>query len=786
MDSLFRARPVVWGTGIFVVLIGIYLAAGGGWLAALGGSPYYLATGIALILTGFLLFRASPAAIWLYAVILFGTLIWALWEAGLDFWPLAPRGGVLVLLGIWLLLPWFYRDHARAPRLALLCTVLLAFVALGASLVHSAHDTNGSLPAAAAGSQWDLAAQPDSDWQAYGRSGFGDRYSPLHQITPDNVKNLKVAWTFHTGDTHGPNDPLETTMEVTPIAANHMVYLCSAHQIAFALNAATGALKWKFDPHLHANPTYQHVTCRGVSYHETRPQAVTASGTPAPADCPRRIFLGTNDARMFALDADTGVPCESFGQHGRIDLGAGMPDSVPGFYEITSPPVATDKILVVGGSVIDNYANKVPSGVIRGFDIYTGALVWAWDAGAADENRRLEPGQTYTAGSPNSWSISSADEQLGLIYVPLGEGADDDWGGDRTAQQERFDSALVALDIATGKLRWSFQNVHHDLWDMDFPSQPSLVDLHTGQGVVPAVYIPAKTGNIFVLDRRDGKLIVPAPETPVPQGPAPGDHLSPTQPFSELSFRPRDNLNEKMLWGATMFDQLACRIEFHRLRYEGPFTPPSTQGTLVFPGDLGMFEWGGIAVDPVRQIAIANPMGVPFVSRLIPRGANNPAVPPASMKPGQETGTQPMYGTPFGVTLHPFTSPVGLPCLQPPWGYMAGLDLKTNTVVWQHPVGTTRDSSPVPVALPIGTPMLGGPITTAGGVAFLTGTADYYIRAFDVTTGRELWADRLPAGGQSTPMTYAEGGRQFIVTADGGHGTFGTKFGDSVVAYALP
>nr|WP_294504828.1 membrane-bound PQQ-dependent dehydrogenase, glucose/quinate/shikimate family [uncultured Rhodopila sp.] len=786
MDSLFRARPVVWVTGIFVVLIGIYLAAGGGWLAALGGSPYYLATGIALIVTGFLLFRASPAAIWLYSITLFGTLIWALWEAGLDFWPLAPRGGVLVLLGLWLLLPWFYPHHARAPRLALLSSVVLAFVALGASLVHSVHDTNGSLPVASAGSQSDLAAQPDGDWQAYGRSGFGDRYSPLRQITPDNVKNLKLAWTFHTGDMHGPNDPLETTMEVTPIAANHMVYLCSAHQIAFALDAATGALKWKFDPHLHANPTFQHVTCRGVSYHETRPQAVTASGAPAPADCPRRIFLGTNNAQMFALNADTGVPCESFGQHGQIDLGAGMPDSVPGFYEITSPPVATDKILIVGGSVIDNYSNKVPSGVIRGFDIYTGDLIWAWDAGAADENRRLEPGQSYTAGSPNSWSISSADEQLGLVYVPLGEGADDDWGGDRTAREERFDSALVALDIATGKLRWSFQNVHHDLWDMDFPSQPSLVDLHTDQGVVPAVYIPAKTGNIFVLDRRDGKLIVPAPETPVPQGPAAGDHLSPTQPFSELSFRPRDNLKESMLWGATMFDQLACRIAFHRLRYEGPFTPPSTQGTLVFPGDLGMFEWGGIAVDPVRQIAIANPMGVPFVSRLIPRGANNPAVPPASMKPGQETGTQPMYGTPFGVTLNAFTSPVGLPCLQPPWGTIAGLDLKTNTIAWRHPVGTTRDSSPIPVALPIGTPMLGGPMTTAGGVAFLTGTADYYIRAFDVTTGRELWADRLPAGGQSTPMTYAEGGRQFVVTADGGHGTFGTKFGDSVVAYALP
>ena len=791
MDTEFRVRPIVWATGIFLVLIGLYLAVGGGWLLALGGSPYYVVSGIVLILTGALLFRGSTVALWLYTAVLLGTLIWAIWEVGLDFWPLAPRGGVLVVVGVWLLMPWIgrgLRPGATPPRLALLATVVLAVLTLGVSLTRTVHDTDGSLPGATAGTppQADLASQPDTDWQAYGRTAYGDRFSPLKQITAANAKNLKVAWTFHTGDLHGPNDPLETTTEVTPLKANHMVYLCSSHQIVFALDAATGQLKWKFDPHLKVNPTFQHVTCRGVSYHETKAGAVTASGTPAPADCPRRIFLGTNDGQMFALNADTGVPCESFGTHGAIDLNVGMPNATLGFYEITSPPVATDKILVVGGSVIDNYSTKEPSGVIRGFDIYSGALVWAWDSGNANENELPSATHQYIADSPNSWSISAADEQLGLVYVPLGSTDPDQWGGDRTPLEERYDSALVALDIATGKLRWSYQNVHHDLWDMDFPSQPSLVDVRTAAGVVPAIYIPAKTGNIFVLDRRTGKLLVPAPEKPVPQGPAAGDRLSPTQPFSELSFRPKENLTGSMMWGATMFDQLACRIAFHRLRYEGPFTPPSTQGTLVFPGDLGMFEWGGIAVDPGRQIAIANPMSIPFVSTLVPRGPGNPAAPDAAHPPGSETGTQPMYGTPFGVTLNPFLSPVGLPCLQPPWGSMAGLDLRTNKIVWQHPVGTTRDSSPIPVALKIGVPMLGGPIVTAGGVAFLTSTRDDYIRAFDVTTGRQVWDGRLPAGGQSTPMTYAEGGRQFIVTADGGHGSFGTKLGDSIVAYALP
>jgi quinoprotein glucose dehydrogenase len=321
---------------------------------------------------------------------------------------------------------------------------------------------------------------------------------------------------------------------------------------------------------------------------------------------------------------------------------------------------------------------------------------------------------------------------------------------------------------------------------MDMSSQPSLADVPTAAGVVPALYVPAKTGNIFVLDRRTGKLIVPAPETPVPQNPAPGDHLSPTQPFSALSFRPRAPLTGAMMWGATMFDQLACRIRFHSLRYEGPFTPPSTQGTLVFPGDLGMFEWGGIAVDPVRQVIIANPMSIPFVSRLIPRGPHNPAAPDGAHPSGTELGVQPMYGTPYGVTLNAFLSPIGLPCLQPPWGSMAAIDIRTNKVIWSHPVGTIRDSAPVPVPLKIGVPMLGGPITTAGGVAFLTSTLDYYIRAFDVRTGDMLWQSRLQAGGQSTPMTYMEDGRQFVVTADGGHGSFGTKLGDTVMAYALP
>jgi quinoprotein glucose dehydrogenase len=779
-----RPRAILALTAIVYAGLGVALAAAGGWLAWLGGSAYYLVAGLALLVTGVLLFRSSRWALWLYAALVLGTLAWAIAEIGLDWWALVPRGDVIAPLGVWLLLPLItrhLRPGAPSGRIPLAASLLVAAVLGGVALSSDRLDIAGALPPAAADAPAppDAAAVPAGEWRAYGRTGFGDRYSPLAQITAANVDQLQVAWTFRTGDAAGPNDPIETTFEVTPLKVGDTLYLCSQHQILFALDAGTGALRWKFDPKLQNNPTFQHLTCRGVSYHEAAPGA-------AADDCPRRIFLPTNDARMFAIDAGTGVPCEGFADHGVLNLQVGMGVTTLGFYEPTSPPVVTANMLIVAGAVIDNYSTKEPSGVIRGFDVRTGKLVWAWDSGNEDENELPSATHSFTPNSANSWITASADEKLGLVYLPMGVQTPDIWGGNRTPTAERYASAIVALDIATGKRVWSYQTVHHDLWDMDVPAQPSLVDLQTASGVVPALLAPAKTGNIFVLDRRDGKLIVPAPERPVPQGAAPGDHVAPTQPFSGLTFRPEALLTDADMWGATLFDQLACRIMFKRLRYEGTFTPPSLQGSLIFPGNLGMFEWGGIAVDPVRQIAIANPIAIPFVSRLLPRGPDNPPAPNAAHPPGSETGVQPMYGTPYGVDLHAFISPVGLPCKMPPWGYMAGIDLKTFRIVWMHRNGTIHDSSPVPLPFRLGVPSLGGPLVTAGGVAFLTSTLDYFIRGYDVTSGAQLWESRLPAGGQSTPMTYEQGGRQFVVTADGGHGSFGTRTGDYVIAYALP
>lgn len=627
-----------------------------------------------------------------------------------------------------------------------------------------------------------------ADWPAYGRTQEGTRYSPLSQINDKNVGQLQEVWRFQTGDLKTANDPGEITNEVTPIKIRDTLYMCTPHQKLFALDAATGKEKWKFDPQLKYNPTFQHITCRGVSYHETA-AAAGAAGDAAPAMCARRIILPVNDGRLFALDADTGKPCPDFANNGELNLQSNMPYATPGHYEPTSPPVITDKVIVIAGAVTDNYSNREPSGVIRGFDVNSGKLLWAFDPGAKDPNAIPADEHHFVPNSPNSWAPAAYDAKLDIVYLPMGVSTPDIWGGDRTPEMERYASGLLALNASTGKLAWFYQTVHHDLWDMDVPAQPTLADITDKSGKkVPVIYVPTKTGNIFVLNRTNGELVVPAPEKPVPQGPAKGDRLSPTQPFSELTFRPEKKLTGADMWGATIYDQLVCRVMFHSLRYEGTFTPPSEQGTLVFPGNLGMFEWGGLAVDTDREIAIANPIALPFVSKLIPRGPGNPIEPPEGDKGGSgtESGVQPQYGVPFGVTLNPFLSPFGLPCKQPAWGYISAVDLKTNDIVWKKRIGTVRDSSPLPLPFKMGMPMLGGPVTTAGNVFFIGATADNYLRAFSVTNGEKLWEARLPAGGQATPMTYEVNGKQYVLIFAGGHGSFGTKLGDYLVAYALP
>ncbi|NEJ89553.1 membrane-bound PQQ-dependent dehydrogenase, glucose/quinate/shikimate family [Rhizobium leguminosarum] len=774
-------------TSIFFIIIGLALGGGGLWLVTLGGSVFYLFAGLMFLITAGLLLMRKAVALWVYAVLVVAALAWAIWEVGFDWWQLGPRGGMIILLGLWLLTPWIRRPLGlRSPTgityaanpWPLAVPVILAILVALYSMTTDPHDLAGELPKDTVAANPAFGGSvPDGEWHQYGRTAFGQRYSPLDQITTENVSTLKEAWRYQTGDVKRPDDVGETTYQVTPLKVKDTLYLCTPHNWAIALDAKTGKEKWKYDANSGMNPDRQHQTCRGVTYYA---DPAVAAGQP----CAERVYLPTSDARLIALDAADGKVCTSFADQGVLHLETGMRYNPAGYYYSTSPPVAVAGKIIVGGAVNDNYSTEEQSGVIRAFDINTGALVWNWDSGNPDVTTPITGDQTYTTNSPNSWSVFSVDEALGMVYIPLGNQVPDQIGINRSDNVEKFSSSIVALDIATGQMRWVRQTVHHDLWDMDVPAQPALIDLTKQDGTtVPALVGPTKQGDIYVLDRRSGEPIIPVKEIPAPGGAVSGDHASPTQPISDLTFSP-EPLQEKDMWGVSLFDQMACRIDFHRYHYEGRYTPPSLKGTIVYPGNFGTFNWGSVAVDPERQIMFGMPTYLSFTSRLVPAAD----IPPRGQdEKGSEQGLNRNDGAPYGVFMGPFLGLLKIPCQAPPWGYVAGVDLRTGKIAYMHKNGTVRDMTPLPLPFKVGVPGIGGPMLTKGGVAFLGAAVDDYLRAYDVTNGRELWQARLPAGGQATPMTYtADDNKQYVVMVAGGHGSVGTKPGDYVIAYTLP
>lgn len=754
--------------------LGLALAIGGGQLFYWGGSPYYLLAGLAAVATAVLASRRNRRSIQLYAAIVVATLAWALWESGLDGWALAPRVLPWTALGLWFLLPWTRAE--RKARHILAGSMALTLIVVALPFFENPVVKDGPLPPVAA-----LAADPETageEWTAYGGGPLGQRFSTLSQISTANVSRLEPLWTYRTGETG-------KAMETTPIKVGDSLYLCTPHDIVISLDAATGRENWRFDPRVDASQAYT-ITCRGVAY------ARTAEG---PGVCSERILVGTVDARLMALDARSGQPCRDFGNGGAVDLREGLGTVIPGFYYVTSPPVVVNGHAVIGAYVRDNQSTDEPSGVIRSFDPVTGALQWAWDAGAPERTGAPSPGATYTRGTPNAWTVFAADPELGLAYVPTGNAPPDFFGGRRRPVDDQWSSALVALDVATGRPRWSFQTTHHDLWDYDVPAQPVLVDLAIGGASVPAVVQATKSGEVFVLDRRTGRPLLPVTERRVPQGAVPGERLSPTQPFSALSLRPPD-LTEASMWGVTPIDQMLCRLRFHQARYEGVYTPIGTDPTIVFPGSFGAVDWGSVAVDPSRGVMFANTSALPYYSRLVPR-AQAPetarVIQPVSVggKPGRaDYRWSPQVGTPYVSHTVPFMGLFDIPCTQPPWGLLQAVDLRSGKRLWTRPIGTAQDSGPGGISshLPVlmGVPNVGGSLVTAGGLVFNGATLDRYLRAYDQRSGRLLWQHRLPAGGQATPMTYAtQSGRQVVVIAAGGHPGLKTKLGDAVLAFAL-
>ena len=619
-------------------------------------------------------------------------------------------------------------------------------------------------------------AGPVAGWDHWGGDAGGTRYSPLTQVTSDNVWALKPAWTYNIGMIKSP-EMTSPTFEATPIIAENRLYTCSGVTRIVSLDPETGKEIWAFDPKSDNFSTYQ-LNCRGVTY-------VRDTSVAAGQSCAGRIMVGTLDMRLIALDSATGRLCASFGAGGILDLRQGLGKYERGDMAVSSPPVFIDNKIVVNARVIDNMRVDVPAGAIRAFDVSTGKLAWAWNAvpPGMDATAKGPDGEFLARATPNSWAPMSADPALNMIYVPMGNAAPDHFGGDRNGL-DYYSSSVVALDAATGQVRWHFQTVHHDLWDYDLPSQPVAFDLPTAQGSVPALAQATKQGHIFILDRRNGKPIFPVVERAVPQtGAVPGETLSPTQPFPAnpaFIVRAKD-LTEDDMYGFTPYDRGKCRELFRSANYQGMFTPPSTRGWIQFPSFMGTTNWGGVSIDPHRNVMIVNTTQAAAIMKLIPRQDVE-----RLQKEGQPV--LPSKGSPYGLTMQPMLSPFGAPCNAPPWGAMVAIDLKAGKKLWEVPFGTTRDQAPFPIWLKTGTPSLGGSVITGSGLVFIGAATDGYLRAFDIRNGEIVWKARLPGGGQATPMTYRlrKNGRQFIVIAAGGHKYLGTRQSDTLVAYALP
>ena len=765
----------------------ILLAGGlfwlGGQLLLAGGSAYYLIAAILLAITGWRLWRQSPATLKLFALLWTGTLIWALWESGINGWALAGRLGLLTGIGLWLLTPWV-RGSLGAPRStplsrALLGVAITGIIAGTAWVFWNDRVTGGTdLSPMAAG-----PTEPaQGEWTSYGNVPGGNRYSPLAQITPGNVGALTEAWRFSIGrEPNGQHAPFEAT----PLKVGDKLFFCTGYNDIIALDAETGKQAWRFVAHADTTGIFGQ-TCRGVSYYK-QPDAA------AGAACAARVYTATIDSRLLAVDAETGKPCAGFGQNGEVNLLKGMSAAPKGYYHVTSPPAVVAGKLVLGGWVTDGQMIGEPSGVIRAFDAVTGKLAWAWDIGRPDRSGEPAAGETYTPGTPNSWSVMSVDPKLGLVYAPMGGATPDYFGGQRTPAMDKYSGAVVALDAASGKLRWSFQTTHHDLWDYDVASQPVLVDLADGR---PALLQPTKRGELFMLDRRTGTPIAEVTEQKVPVSNAVGEHSSPTQPFSTglPSFRGAEP-SEKTMWGVALVDQAWCRLRFRRARFDGPMTPiGDDRPTVTWPGSLGGQNWGSVAVDPVHQIVIVNSSHVLNYNRLIPRKlADIMGLKPVA-KPSYENVAGPVAqaGTPYAVSVSPFLSPLLTPCNQPPYGTISAVDLNTRKLLWQKPFGTMRDSGPLllrtGLPIPMGVPNIGGAVITASGLAFIGATQEHMFHAYDIHSGKELWKGRLPAGGNANPVSYwsTPSGRQFIVIAAGGHGGILSGYSDQLIAYALP
>jgi quinoprotein glucose dehydrogenase len=633
----------------------------------------------------------------------------------------------------------------------------------------------------------------DGEWRAYGRDALGSRWSPLSEITRENVARLQPAWTYHTRET-APDFSgrrKNRSLEVTPLVVDGRMFVSTPLGRVMALDPETGRELWAFDPRVDRNINFGDFTNRGVSYWVDRRASANAL-------CARRVILATIDGRLFALDAARGTRCVVFGDSGVINLRATLRNKPfeTAEYQVTSPPAIVNDLLVTGSSVADNNRTDAASGEVRAFDARTGKLRWTWDPVPQDSTdagwRTWIGPRAHSTGAANAWSVIAADAERDLVFVPTGSASPDYFGGERLGDN-RYANSIVALRASTGRVVWHFQVVHHDLWDYDVASPPALVMLRKDGRTIPVVLQATKTGQLFVLHRETGVPVFPVEERPVPASDVPGEQASPTQPFNTVlpPLSPQ-RLTPDNAFGLGDADRAACRDRIVGLRNEGPFTPPSEKGTLVYPSSIGGAHWGGVTFDPTRQIVVVPVNRIAIEVKLIPRTSfDRSKVTDAETKRGPSAEYTNMRGTPYVMRRQFMFGPGGAPCSPPPFGSLVAIDLNTGTKKWDVPLGTLGGMLPPGVsaeqAAALGSLNLGGAISTAGGLVFVAATLDAALRAYDTDTGRELWKGQLPASGKATPMTFRgpRDGRQYVVIAAGGDGeVFGSS--DAIVAFRLP
>ncbi len=800
----------------FLGLVGAYLLWYGGQLLMLGGSFAYALSGVALLATTFFLIMRKPLSAMIYTGILVFWVLMSFVEAGVDFLALLPRLAAWLVVGLWFLTPWHRAAMGKTPETPINAGGLWIGLATAAGALLLVVGAVQGYPVVE-GTKNEVAAGPAvTDWRHYGGVPEGQRFAQITQINPDNVGGLKEVWRQRTG--------VGYDFKQTPQMANGLVYICTAGNTLLAYDSDTGEKRWEYDTKtevpggLERGSTFAR-TCRGVGYHE------------APADytgeCAKRIITGTVDARLIAVDALTGRLCPSFGFDGSVNLVSGLGRSPLGNFMVTSTPLIAGDKIVVGGWVTDNQQLGNPSGVLRAYDAITGQFSWAWDMGNPGYNGLPDEGGEYTRGTPNVWSNTSYDPQLNLVYAPTGNSSPDYFDGDlRSKEAEENASSIVAIDAATGQRRWVYQTVHRDIWDYDVPSQPVLVNIRkNGEGeLIPAVAGPTKRGEIFLLDRRTGVPIYDTPEKPVPQNPAKGEVVTATQPFSPLPHF-RDDRIEQDMWGLTPLDQLHCRIEFKKMRYDGHFTPPmeggggyglaeeTWGGTFQYPGNAGGFNWGSVSVDPDNGLLIGAPMlmGNRIVMRSLEaraadskrnadrraeqaakKGTPAGGAPAAGARAGSSPPVAPgARGTPGGgqvfdqnrvlyrgdtapfmstwrMPLPFFNAETALPCFEPPFSVIGVMDLNTNKLLWKRAIGSLKESGPFGIAMGItaqvGTPVQAGVLSTRGGLIFDGGAMDSTFRAFDLRTGAVKWESPLPGSAHATPMSYVgKNGKQYVL-----------------------